>query len=84
MDEQLWEKIQMFIDAGLIGMVSHLLVEEVEQQLTPEQLEPLGDLNHLFLTIFARENNFKTPVKTFVAGLVYMAKTGAIVKKNIP
>lgn len=79
MENELWNKIQMFIDAGRADMVIHLLVEEMEQNLSPKQIQQLGDLKTSLLGIFSGENKPKISAKEFIAGFIDLVKQGAIV-----
>ena len=75
MNDELWDKYQMMIDAGLIEMVAHVLEEEVQKSLTKEQLNPLGDLRKLFIKVYSTKQEL--PARKFIAGLIDMAKQGA-------
>lgn len=79
MDNQLWDKVQVFIDAGRVDMVVHLLVEEMEQNLSPVQIQQLGDLNTKLSDIFSGDNKPQTSAKEFIAGFIDLVKQGAIV-----
>lgn len=75
MNDELWGRYQMMIDAGLIEMVAHVLEEEVQKGLTKEQLLPLGDLQKLFIKVYSSKQEI--PARQLVAGLIEMAKQGA-------
>ena len=79
MDDQLWEKVQMFIDAGQIGMVVHLIVKEFEAQLSEKQFEQLGDLQDRLINIFSGDKKPDLPAKVFIDGFIDLIKRGAIV-----
>ncbi len=79
MENQLWEKVQMLIDAGRVDMVVHLLVEEMEVHLTEKQIEQLGDLKTSLIGIFSGENRTTVSAKKFIAGFIDMINQGAIV-----
>ena len=76
MNDELWDKCQMMIDAGFIEMVVHLLVKEVQESLTADQLKPLGDLNSFFLKAFSKKQEM--PAKKFVYGFIDLARKGVI------
>lgn len=76
MNDELWKKCQMMIDAGFIDMVAHLLVKEVQENLTVDQLKPLGDLNSFFLKAFSKKQDMSA--KKFVNGFIDLARKGVI------
>jgi hypothetical protein len=79
-DSQNWDRLERFIEngAGLLA-VPHV-VHEIKDQLTPEQLEPLGDLTEVFIGFFSKK--METRPRDFVAHFIDMAKQGVIKKKN--
>lgn len=79
MDDQLWDKVQMFIDSGHADMVVHLLVEEMEQNLSPKQMEQLGDLKTKLSDIFSGDNKPQVSAKKFIEGFIDLVKRGAII-----
>jgi hypothetical protein len=78
-DSENWDKLEMFIESGAPELAIPHLVKEVQQQLTPEQLLPLGDLTETFLGIFSKKTD--TPARKFIAFFIDMAQKGVIKKK---
>ncbi|OAE90318.1 hypothetical protein [Flavobacterium psychrophilum] len=80
MKNELWNKLEMFIGTPLVNMAIPHYVNEIEQQLTPEQLEPLGDLTEMLTERFSEKTD--TPAKEIINGLIHLAKLGVIKKNN--
>ena len=79
MDNQLWDKVQMFIDAGQIEMVVHLIIDEMKSNISEKQFEQLGDLKSSLINVFSGDKKTDTPAKEFIDGFIYLIKQGAIV-----
>lgn len=79
MDNQLWDRVQMFIDAGRADMVVHLLVDEMRNNLSPLQIQQLGDLEKSLTEIFSGDNKTSVSAKEFIGGFIDLVKRGAIV-----
>ena len=79
-DSQLWDKLEKFIENGAGALAVPHVVNEIQEQLTPEQLEPLGDLTEAFLGFFSKKS--ETRPRDFVAHFIDMAKQGVIKKKS--
>ena len=79
-DSKNWDRLEQFIDNGAVALAVPHIVKEIQEQLTSEQLEPLGDLTESLLNIFSKKSNARPRV--FVAGFIEMAKKGAIKNKS--
>lgn len=79
MDDQLWEKVQMFIDAGQTEMIVHLIINEMESNLSKKQIEQLGDLKTKLISIFSGDKKPEVSAKEFINGFIDLIKRGAIV-----
>lgn len=80
MDNELWNKLEMFVGTGLVKMAIPHYVNEIQEQLTPGQLEPLGDLTELLTKMFSEKPS--TSAKEVIEHFIYLAKLGVIKKKN--
>ncbi len=78
MSNELWEKIQMFINANQIELVSHHLVEEMKQNLSTKQISQLGDLNSTFVKVFSGDDR-PISAKAFIVHFTNLVREGAIV-----
>lgn len=79
-DEQ-WNTCQSLIEAGQIEAVLPVLKEELLNELSEEQLLPLGDLDESLRSVLS--NPTSTPIKTLIFALIEFAKKGMIkVKSN--
>ncbi|GAB6123046.1 hypothetical protein JCM30204_41960 [Dysgonomonas termitidis] len=74
MENELWEKCQMLVDAGSGDLVIHLYEEELRTNLTDEQLQKLGDV-HSFLEKMM-EKDIK--MKNVISALIDMSRKGVI------
>ena len=79
-DSKLWDKLFKFVENGAGALAVPYVVNEIKEQLTPKQLEPLGDLTETFLGIFSKKTDTRT--RDFVAAFIDMAKQGVIKKKS--
>jgi hypothetical protein len=79
MENELWNKLEMFVGTGLVNMAVPHYVNEIQEQLTPGQLEPLGDLTEMLTKMFAVKSD--TPARKSVEDLIYFAKLGVVKKK---
>ncbi len=75
MEKELWDNAQLLVGAGLGHLVKHLYIEELEQELTPEQLEKLGDLPSLIGRMLESK---PSNVKDLIDRIVYLSREGAI------
>lgn len=64
--------------SGAGYLVAHVVAAEIEKQLTPEQIEPLGDLHSLASKML---ENKPEDIKKLISGLVYMAQKGVLKKR---
>ncbi|MFZ4545962.1 MAG: hypothetical protein ACOYN4_00925 [Bacteroidales bacterium] len=80
MDKELWDKCQILIDGGLVELIVDLLVKEVEDNLNPEQLKPLGELRPLFIKMFSEKRDISA--EKFLAGFIDLAKRGVIKERR--
>lgn len=74
MNDDLWSKCQCFIDTGNTEMVSDIIKKEFTENLSPDQLEVLGDLDYFIQTIL-------TPgvdVRKMVTHAIYLTQKGYI------
>lgn len=79
-DEQ-WNTCQSQIEAGQIEDVLPVLKEELLNELSEEQLQPLGDLDESLRSVLS--NPTSTPIRTLILALIEFAKKGMIkVKSN--
>lgn len=74
MDQNLWDKCQILVDAGVGHLVKHLYIEELKKRLTSSQLEKLGDLSPALDHFFVSKANMQHLIDT----LVELSKCGAI------
>jgi hypothetical protein len=79
MENELWDKLEMFVGTGLVKMAIPHYVNEIQEQLSPEQLEPLGDLTEKLTEMFSKKS--QTTAKETIEGLIHLAKLGVIKKK---
>ena len=74
MDKELWDRCQMLVDAGMGHIVKHLYVEEIETNLTAEQLAKLGDISSMLdRTMTAKQN-----MKQLIDAIIELSKRGVI------
>ena len=78
-ESKTWDRLEMLIENGAEALAVPHIVNEIQEQLTPEQLQPLGDLTETFLNIFSKKSD--TRPRVFVAGFIEMAKKGVMKKK---
>lgn len=74
MDNELWNKCQMLVDAGMGHIVKHLYVAEIEANLTAEQLVKLGDISSMLDRAFCAKNN----MKQLIEAVIDLSKRGVI------
>lgn len=74
MENEIWDRCQMLVDAGLGHLVVHLYEEELEKNLTAEQLQRLGDIQPFLKEMMEK----KTKMKDVISALVIMSREGAI------
>ncbi|MEI7486944.1 MAG: hypothetical protein WCJ72_05955 [Chryseobacterium sp.] len=79
MDDQLWDKIQMFIDVNQIEMVVHLIIDYMQTKLSDKQIEQLGDLRGSLIGMFSGSKKSDVPAKTLINGFIDLIERGAIV-----
>lgn len=79
MDNELWDKLEMFVGTGMVKLAVPHYVNYIHEQLTPEQLEPLGDLTLLLADMFSEKREITA--KETVKHLIELAKLGVIKKK---
>lgn len=79
MDNELWDKLEMFVGTGMVKLAIPHYVNYIQEQLTPEQLEPLGDLTLLLTDMFSEKREITA--KETVKHLIELAKLGVIKKK---
>lgn len=79
MENELWDKLEMFVGTPLVTMAIPHYVNEIQEQLTLEQLQPLGDLTEMLTKRFSEKS--ETPAKKIIEGLIHLAKLGVIKKK---
>lgn len=80
MENELWNKLEMFVGTELVKMAIPHYVNEIQEQLTPEQPEPLGDLTEKLTKMFSKKMDH--PAKFYIDGLIDLAKQGAVKKKS--
>ena len=80
MENELWDKLEKFVGTPLVSFAIPHYVNEIENQLSPEQIEPLGDLHHSLTEMFSTKKD--EPAKFYIEGLIDLAKRGVIKKKN--
>ena len=74
MENEMWEKCQEFVNAGLGEMVKHLYEKELTDNLTEEQLAKLGSISDSLDKMMAAKSN----MKNLIHGLIYLSKENAI------
>ncbi len=74
MKKELWEKCQALVDGGLGHIVKHLYAEELESNLTKDQLKKLGDISALLDQVISSKSKMKEIIQT----LIDMSKKGVI------
>ena len=79
MENELWAKLEMFVATPLVNIAIPHYVNEMQNELTAEQLEPLGDLTEMLTKMFSEKSS--TPAKEIIEHLIYLAKNGYIKKK---
>ncbi len=79
MENELWNKLELFVGTPLVNMAIPHYVNEIQEQLTPEKLEPLGDISVMLTKMLSVKTDVSA--RQSVENLIYLAKKGAI-KKN--
>jgi hypothetical protein len=79
MKNELWDKLEMFVNTPLIEMAIPHFVNELQEQLTPEELEPLGNLAEMLTKMFSKKTEISA--RKTIEGLIHLAKLGVIKKK---
>lgn len=74
MENELWEKSQMLVDADMGHLVKHLYIKEIEANLNAEQLNKLGDLSSFLDQAFRAKSN----MKQLIEAITELSKQGAI------
>jgi hypothetical protein len=80
MENEVWDKLELFVGTPLVNIVIPHYVNEIQEQLTSEQLEPLGDITVLVTKILSVKSDI--PARKSVENLIYLAKKGVIKKKS--
>ena len=80
MENELWEKLEMFVGTSLVSLAIPHYVNEIESQLSADQIEPLGDLHQSLTEMFSTKK--EKPAKFYIDRLIDLAKRGVIKKNN--
>jgi diaminopimelate epimerase len=80
MENELWNKLEMFVGTGLVNMAVPHYVNEIKEQLTTEQLEPLGDLTEMLTNMFSVKS--EVTARQSVEHLIHLAKLGVVKQKT--
>lgn len=74
MDTDLWDKCQMLVDAGMGHLVVHLYKKELEDNLSAQQLQRLGDISSFLQKMMEKD----IKMKNVISVLIDMSRKGAI------
>lgn len=66
MEKELWKKCQLLVDTGCGDMVLHLYIKELQNKLTTEQFEKLGDVSVHLTRVMATKANMKHVIQVFL------------------
>ena len=78
-DNELWDKLDMFVGTNLLNIAIPHFINELQERLTPEQLEPLGNLEEMLTGIFSKKSDISA--KKRIDFYVDLAQKGVIKKK---
>lgn len=79
-NDELWEKLEMFVGTNLLNLAIPHFVNELQERLTPKQLEPLGDLDEMLTKLFSEKSDISA--KKRIDFYVDLAQKGVIKKKR--
>lgn len=76
MEKLLWNKCQQFIEAGQMDLAIPMLIKELQDNLTEEQFDRLGDIRRILIDTFSNKQIYTA--EQLMKKIIEMTQNGYI------